>query len=70
MGDGGQFVALGVDVRLLTFDDAVPKDLPDWFTQRLVLIPRLGFWMTYDETRGAEEQTVVGFRWMGRRPSP
>ena len=50
------FVELGIDVRLLTFDDAVPKDLPDWFQKRLVLIPRLGFWMTYDETRGAEEQ--------------
>src|SRR5258706_7191490 len=48
-------VELGTDVRLLTFDDVVPKDLPQWLTDRLVLIPRLGFWMTVDETRGAEE---------------
>src|SRR5258706_12225838 len=49
-------VELGTDVRLLTFDDVVPKDLPQWLTDRLVLIPRLGFWMTVDETPGAEEQ--------------
>src|SRR5258706_12335887 len=45
-------VELGTDVRLLTFDDVVPKDLPQWLTDRLVLIPRPGFWVTLDQTPG------------------
>jgi len=49
-------IEIAVDVRLLTFDDSVPQNLPDWLTDRLVLVPRLGFWMTFDESRGAEEQ--------------
>ena len=49
-------VELGTDVRLLAFDDSIPRDLPDWFRDRLVLVPRLGFWLTFDESRDAEEQ--------------
>ncbi|HXI79843.1 MAG TPA: glycosyltransferase family 4 protein, partial [Verrucomicrobiae bacterium] len=49
-------IALDMDVRLLTFDDSIPRDLPDWLTERLVIVPRLGFWMTFDETRDAETQ--------------
>ena len=45
-----------VDVRLLTFDDAVPKSTEDWLRERCVMVPRRGFYMTFDETRDAEEQ--------------
>jgi glycosyltransferase involved in cell wall biosynthesis len=51
-----ELIALGVDVRMLTFDDAIPKNLPDWLGVRLVIIARRGFWLTYDEERDAEEQ--------------
>lgn len=51
-----ELVELGVDVRLLTFDDTIPPDCPDWLIGRLVLIPTLGFWGTLDETRDAGEQ--------------
>ena len=49
-------VDLGVDVRVLVRDDLVPPNLPDAFTDRLVLIPWIGFWMTFDEDRDAETE--------------
>jgi len=51
-----ELVALGVDVRMLAFDDSIPDNIPDWLDERVVKVPRMGFWLSYDETRDAEEQ--------------
>lgn len=49
------FIDLELDVRFLTFDDAIPKSCPDWLWPRLVVVDRTGAYMTFDEERGAEE---------------
>src|SRR5258708_316224 len=55
-------VEIGVDVRLLTFDDSVPHDLPEWLSDRLALVERAGGWMTWDETRRAQERMIERIR--------